>query len=173
MALTAAIAAKLIEGVGSDDLDPELREQLSDPDFLKDLAAHPGSKTAGIGGRLATAYVLRIAWFSTIDIFITGGLVCGLLGLAYLNVHLFAHAMGHAKMFTPFGSEWKMWRTVIGWPNFLMKYCEIILLILLDAIEFIIILLIGAVAYMLIWAATHPGDAFAWFGSAAISAFIK
>lgn len=132
------------------DDDPELQEALRDPELLREFARQPGSKLVGAGSRLVTGRALQMAWYGLIPSY---GLT-----LFYLNFHFFVHHFAHRKGFTPLGSEWKIWRMVLGWPSFGLKYAELIALFFLDALAIMIILAIATVLAMVAYAIAHPCD---------------
>ncbi|MDO8599223.1 MAG: hypothetical protein Q7S02_03875, partial [bacterium] len=148
--LSAAAAIARYKGELEDRLEgnPELQEALRNPEFLKSLTQKPGSKLAGAALRLATGQALKMSWQYLIP---TYGAT-----LLYLNLHFFAQHFAHQKGFTPFGSEWKTWRTVIGWPSFGLKYAEMIALFFLDMLALIIVLAIATLLSMVAYALTHP-----------------
>lgn len=132
-----------LEGVGS-----QLGEALRDPAVLRELVRQPGSKLVGAGSRLLTGRALQMAWYGLIPSY---GLT-----LLYLNFHYFANHFAHRKGFTPLGSEWKIWRMVLGWPSFGLKYAEFLALFFLDVLAIMIILAIATVLAMVAYAITHP-----------------
>lgn len=132
-----------LEGVGS-----QLGDALRDPDVLRELVRQPGSKLVGAGSRLLTGRALQMAWYGLIPSY---GLT-----LLYLNFHYFANHFAHRKGFTPLGSEWKIWRMVLGWPSFGLKYAEFLALFFLDVLAIMILLAIATLLGMIAYAVTHP-----------------
>ncbi|MDO8621651.1 MAG: hypothetical protein Q7R80_00265 [bacterium] len=160
MAAVGALAkfAKMA-GEELEDLDldnPEFQAALSNPDMLRELVRDPKSKLVGVASRLLTGQALKASWRYLLP---TYGLT-----LIYLNFHFCARHFAHRKGFTPFGSEWKIWRTVLGWPGFALKYVEVIVLIFLDVLVALIILIALALLAIIGWAATHPLEAIAVIG---------
>lgn len=148
-----------LKGLAEDefeDLDPELQDALSNPDTLRELIRDPRSKLVGVASRLATAQVLKQAWRFLLP---TYGAT-----LLYINFHFVARHLAHRKGFTPFGSEWTIWRTVLGWSSFALKYVEFIILLFLDALVALVILIAIALIGIIGWALTHPGEVVAVLG---------
>ncbi|MDO8629972.1 MAG: hypothetical protein Q7R41_05715, partial [Phycisphaerales bacterium] len=153
---SAAAAIARYKGELEDQLEgnPELQEALQNPELLKSLIRKPGSKLAGAGFRLGTAALLKnYAWPTVIASF---GILDGGLALLYLNFHFIARHIANKKGFTPFGSEWSTWRTVLGWPSFALKYAEIIALVFLDMLVLLIVLGIATLIGMVAYALAHP-----------------
>lgn len=140
-----------------EDLDPELKAALSNPDVLRELIRDPKSKLVGIASRILTGLALRAAWYFLLP---SWGLT-----LIYLNFHFYARHFAHRKGFTPFGSEWSPWRTVLGWPGFALKYVETIMLVFFDALVLLIILIAIVLIGIIGWALTHPLEVAAVLGS--------
>lgn len=155
MATIGALAkfAKMA-GEEMEDLDldnPEFQAALSNPDLLRELVRNPGSKLVGVASRLFTGQVLKSAWQYLLPSY---GLT-----LLYINFHFLARHFAHRKGFAPFGSEWKIWRTVLGWPGFALKYVEFIALLFLDALVALIILTAIVLISIIGWALANPGEA--------------
>lgn len=160
MAVAQAIRAfrrikQVTDEIDPDELRKQLGEALDNPDVREQLQMKPHSMIAGAGSRLITGAILRHVWpllisFVYLD-FITGGVALG-----YLNFHFFARHFGHRKGFAPLGSEWKLWRTLLGWPGFALKYVEIGGLIFIDLLVFAIILLVASLAFLVLWAIVNP-----------------
>lgn len=145
----AAKIARYKEGVEDAlDDDPELQEALRDPALLREFIRQPGSKLVGVGSRLLTGRALQMAWYGLIPSY---GLT-----LLYLNFHYLANHFAHRKGFTPLGSEWKIWRMVLGMPSFGLKYAEFLALFFLDVLAIMIILAIATVLAMVAYAIAHP-----------------
>ncbi len=164
----ASVTDELMERLGAGDLDPDLRAQLDDPEFLKGIAAHAGSRIAGMGSRIATARALQMAWAAVL----TGGAVIGgILGLLYLNFHFVVVYFAHARGFAPFGSEFRMWRTVIGWPSFGLQYAEIIGLIVIDALVAVALLTALTIVHIIVLGMTNACAMSQQFGTVVAAAF--
>ncbi|MBI4142666.1 hypothetical protein HY480_02210 [Candidatus Uhrbacteria bacterium] len=164
----AAVTDELMERLGAGDLDPDLRAQLDDPEFLKNLAAHPGSQIAGMGSRIATARALQMAWAAVL----TGGAVIGgILGLLYLNFHFVVVHFAHVRGFAPFGSEFRMWRTILGWPSFGLQFAEIIGLIVIDAFVALALLTAIVIVYIIVLGMTNYCAMAQQFGTIVAAAF--
>ena len=152
MAAIAAIAKanQLLDAFNEADFEgkPELQKFLNDPAVLKGLVQQPHSRIVGVGSRLLTARALQMAWASLLP---SWGLT-----LLYINFHYAMRHFAHMKGFTPLGSEWTTWRTVLGWPGFGLKYAEIIAMLFLDAVIVLIILAAITLLSMVAYALTHP-----------------
>lgn len=148
--LSAAAAIARYKGELEDQIEdnPELQEALRNPEFLRELVHRPGSKLAGAASRLVTGRALQMAWYGLIP---SWGLT-----LLYINFHYLARHFAYWKGFTPLGSEWRVWRMVLGWPGFALKYAEVIALFFLDMLAILIVLAIATLLSMVAYALTHP-----------------
>jgi|GEM_PF-5669667 len=146
MAAANALMDHALEGLGLDD--SEFHEALSNPDLLRELGRNPGSKLAGAASRLVTGRALQMAW--------AGLLPSYGLTLLYINFHYFARHFAYRKGFTPLGSEWKVWRMVLGWPGFGLKYAEVIVLFFLDMLALLVVLAAATLIGMVAYAITSP-----------------
>lgn len=161
-AAAIAQALRIFRKVG-DEIDPdELREQLGaaldDPNVRAQLEAKPHSMIVGAASRVATGVALRQAWMAAWSVLLLVS-PAGYVGLAYLNLHFWARHLANRKGFTPLGSEWKLWRMLLGWASFALKYVEIAGVVILDLLFLIEILAILALLAIIGWALANPGEA--------------
>ena len=100
-----------------------------------------GGDAAGQGMRFATARLLRAAWLSE------GTIVGFLLGLAYINLHVFLRLVLGPNMFCKLGEEWSLGKAGPAGKMASMGafWAEAIQLIFFD------LLIFGAVAYSVFW----------------------
>lgn len=174
MPMASAIAQGLraFKKIG-DDIDPdELREQLGaaldDPDVQAQLEAKPHSMIAGAVSRIATGVALRQAWRAAWSVLLLVS-PAGYVGLAYLNLHFWARHLANRRGFTPLGSEWKLWRMLLGWASFALKYVEIAGVVILDLLFLIEILTILVLITIIGWALANPIDAATALGADLVS----
>jgi len=80
----------------------QVRKQQAQAKKLAESKLKSGSEAASTGVKFATARLLRAAWMSE------GTIVGFILGLAYINLHVFLRMVLGPSMFCKLGEEWSL-----------------------------------------------------------------